>query len=71
MLAEGAHVEGPDGPLHVLGDDGRPCEGEGKGFRGWAGGAKGMKSHPGEEVWPNKEASRRGKGADGGTEESA
>lgn len=30
-----------------------------------------MESHLGEEVWPDKEASRRGGGADGGTEESS
>lgn len=34
MLVGGAHDERPDGPLCVLSDDGRLCEGEGRGIRG-------------------------------------
>ena len=70
MIAGGAHDEGLDGPLCVPTDGGRPCEGKGGGIRGWARGAEGMESRPWED-WPDKEAPKRGRGADKGIEESA
>ena len=71
MFAGGAHDEGPDGPLRVPSNGGRSGEGKGRGVGGWVGGVEGLEGHPGEEVRPEEEAPRRGRGADGGTKKSA
>ena len=71
MFARGAYDERLDGPLRVLGDSGWPCEGKGWGVRGWAGGAESLEGRLGEEVWSDKEAPRRSRGADGVSEESS
>ena len=71
MLVRGAHDERPNGLLCVLSDDGRLREGEGRGIRGWARGTEGLEGCHGEEVWPDKDAPKRGRGVDEGAKKGA